>query len=294
MFEESYYLKIEPRLPDEAVSEPGESTGDPQLDATVERMLKEGAEIMDRKYISDVRADLREIFCTPVGNILFRAIRHWAVTIKITPYDGSEGRCNAFEEVDHITDAGVIWPRVRYSPDTFGAEGPCVELSKPGQRAATLFHELVHAFRAISTSSHKKYTYPLLSGGLFRYDNYEEFVAVLLTNIYVSGPGNPHPMALSADHRAMVKMPPELANSFKFFASGSSTFYYVDRFCKENPWLTRAISKVPARFNPLAAYYTDPHRAAGYSQGRFAHERDADGYDDAVLTHMTARHGKKP
>jgi hypothetical protein len=290
MFEETYRLKIEPRLPGEPEVAPGESTGDPRLDARIDAMLRETDRILDREYVADVRKDLLEIFRTPVGNILFRSIRHWDVIVKISPYDGSQGKCNAFQETDSISDAGVITPRVRYSPKVFGSGSPCAALSNPGQRAATLFHELVHAFRTVTTSSHHSYTYPLLSGGLYHYDDFEEFIAVMVTNIYVSGPRNPHPLPLSADHRALQRLSPELADSFRFFASGSGTFHYVDRFCKENPWFTKALSEVGARFNPLMAYYKDRHRAEGYSRGRYAIERDADGYDDRVFGNIVKSH----
>lgn len=297
MFEKRFNLKIEPTLPED-MPEFGSHSGNPKRDAEHTRMLRQGWERDEKLYANAVRRDLWAVFNTPVGNILFRALRFHGVTVVVTRYDGSAGPVNAITENTGMDAAGVILPRVRYSPEVFSRETACAvrmpQLARRGQREATVFHELVHALRMISTSKQKQYSYPRTSGGLLHYDDYEEFVAVLSTNIYLSDPGNPKPLSLSADHRTVETLDPGLADSFRFFASSSSTYYYVDRFCKENPWFTRALADRRATFNPLRAYYKDPVKAQAYAQGRYAIERDADGYDDAVMRDITERHRRQP
>jgi hypothetical protein len=164
---------------------------------------------------------------------------------------------------------------VRYSPEKFAKGGTCAHLPGRGWTESILFHELVHAMRDISQSKRRDYKGVVMTGGLYRYDNFEEFTAVLSEDIYVSERGNPH--TLLGDHRGIKPLAPELSGSFKFFASSANTFRFVQRFCKENPGFTKLLSQVRAKFNPLAAYYTDPKKALSYSYQRSAYERDADG-----------------
>lgn len=246
-----------------------------------------------RAYEIGVRTHMSLIEQTACGKILFNSIRFWKIPIVISPYDGSEGPCNSTVTIDHYDEvSGILYPRVLYSPATMGREGPCWKfLVKTNQTNASLphevlFHELVHAFRSVTKSSHKQYTYKESKGGLHRYDNDEEFIAVLVTNIYISDPSNRNKTGLRADHQTGYALQNDMAGSFEFFRSSAATFWLIQKFCKENPGLTAALAKVPAKFNPLAAYYTDPEKARRISAQPAVHERDANGYEEQFFERM--------
>lgn len=245
-------------------------------------------------YIAGVRTHLSRIEGTESGRVLLNSIRFWHINVPITPYDDSQEPCNATVDRQHDPVSGIVYPTVRYSPATYARGSSCARaLAEMGQTAAglpqeVLFHELVHAFRVISKTARPKpiYTYDPSQGGLHRYDNDEEFIAVLLTNIYISDPSNRNKSSMRADHQSKNTLQKELAGSFEFFRSGASTFRVVDKFCKQNPGLTGAMAKVAAPFNPLAAYYQDREKAMRYSTQPLAHERDAKGYEEQFFDRM--------
>ncbi len=74
-------------------------------------------------------------------------------------------------------------------------------------------------------------------------------------------------------------MPSDLAGSFEFFRSGANTFFLIEKFCKQNPGFTAAIAKVPAKFNPIAAYYANPEKARQLSTDPATHARDVKDYE---------------
>jgi len=246
-----------------------------------------------RAYEIGVRSHLSLLEMTACGKILFNSIRFWNIPVVIAPYDGSEGPCNATVTYDRMDQAtGILYPRVLYSPTTMARSGPCWKfLAKTGQTNASLphevlFHELIHAFRTISKSAHRKYTYNNTTGALHRYDDEEEFIAVLVTNIHISDPGNRNKTGLRADHQTGYALQSDLAGSFEFFRSSAATFRLVEKFCKENPGFTAALAKVPAKFNPLAAYYTNPQKAREMSMQPVARERDVNGYEEKFFENM--------
>jgi len=225
-------------------------------------------------YVAAVRSVLDKIYQSASGKALLRSIRFHGYVVNIIPYPGGDV-CGADVDGDYDAATGIVMPTVRYTPGNFAKGGSCSHLPGRGWAESILFHELVHALRDIAQGKRRVYTGIVMSGGLYRYDNFEEFIAVLCEDIYVSERNNPH--TLLGDHRGIAPLDPALADSFKFFATGSQTFRFVERFCKENPGFTKLMSQVRADFNPLAAYYKDPKKALSYSNSTAAHERDADG-----------------
>jgi len=136
----------------------------------------------------------------------------------------------------------------------------------------TLFHELVHAFREAAGFGWFK----RLSGGLAGYDSREEFIAVLVTNIYMSDPTNKRAdhVGLRRDHADFRKLEPELSDSLGFFQSSEDTFVQVEQFCRENLWFTKHLAEVKATFNPIAAYYHNPDEARKRSKSFEAFRHD--------------------
>jgi hypothetical protein len=135
-----------------------------------------------------------------------------------------------------------------------------------------LFHELVHAYRFVS-GKHPAHN-ARATGGLWRYDDAEEFFAVLITNIYISDPSTPAKSGLRRDHHGHEPLEADLASSFGFFSSGAQAFEFIDRLCKDHKQFTSDLCKIKAPFNPLMAYYHDRERARKMSRGKTAATRD--------------------
>ena len=133
--------------------------------------------------------------------------------------------------------------------------------------ASVLLHELVHAFRHVS----KKFDMVTQThGGLKNFDSREEFNAVLVQNIYQSELKS----NIRRDHHGFNTLEKDLDGSFNFFKVSTKAFEMVDKFCKENKGLTRALSCLKVGFNPLAAYYRDGRKAKALSASETAVRRD--------------------
>lgn len=133
---------------------------------------------------------------------------------------------------------------------------------------SVLLHELVHAFRHVS----KKFDMMSKThGGLSRYNAREEFNAVLVENIFQSElKGN-----IRQSHQGFHNLEKELEGSFEFFKVSTKAFDLIDKFCRENPGFTKALSRVKVPFNPIAAYYQKPGKARAMSMSEPAVRRDA-------------------
>lgn len=235
-----------------------------------------------RAYEAGVRRNLSKILHTASGRILLNSIRydaaHFRSGVKIVPYDGSQGPCNS--DVETEVNAGIMSATVLFSPGTWDRSGPCGRILRDNTRnRATLpdevlFHELVHALRTLAQISQM----PTLAGGLYRYDDFDEFCAVLATNIHISDRTNRAKTGLSADHHSGRPLETQLARSFEFFQSSLTTFEWVARFCRENPGFTKALAGVRADFNPFWAYYHDPGKARKMSLAPLAEQRDSVGF----------------
>ena len=123
---------------------------------------------------------------------------------------------------------------------------------------------------------------PLVRGGLSNYEDEEEFIAVLVTNIYLTDPSNKSHSSLRRDHVSFKTLESDVAQSFTFFRSSVSTYRLVEKFCRENPAFTKNLAEVKASFNPITAFYKDPVQAWIYANSEAAETRDAlgpDGWD---------------
>lgn len=224
-------------------------------------------------YSNKVREHLLWIYKTKTGKILLDAIKFHGLPVEIRPYTG--GDCNALGGGELV---GGAWRGVvMYSPDTFSLHGACSATKTEANRGLywdeILFHELVHVFRNVSN----KWNTPPLGFGLHRYTNNEEFIAVLVTNIYISDSSNKIKSGLRADHQTFNPLSTDFDEPFEFFSSSTQTFNLVEKFCKENPGFTKKVANDLAAtvFNPLADYYASPDTARKRSQN--AVQRDVAG-----------------
>jgi hypothetical protein len=244
------------------------------------RNLDKGAA---QAYQAGVESNLSKLLKTASGQILLQSIaynaRRFASHVKIVPYDGAMGRCNAYVETEP-TAARKMAALVLFSPQTWSRSGPCARFLKDStHNKATLpdevlFHELVHTLRTLAQITKM----PNLSGGLYRYDDFDEFCAILATNIHISDRTNRVRTGLSSDHHGGRPLEKELSGSLKFFQSGGNTFHWVERFCGEDQGFTKLLAGLKADFNPLAAYYYDQQKARAISQSSLAQRRDSSGF----------------
>lgn len=225
-------------------------------------------------YSRKVQEHLKWIERTKSGKILLSAIKFHGRPITITPYTG--GDCNATG--GWTTATGSMEGVLSYSPDTFSLHGACSATKSVANRGLywdeILFHELVHVFRGVSG----KWNQPNLGFGLHRYTDNEEFIALVLSNIYISDRSNKIKSGLRSDHQGFHPLSTDFDDSFKFFSTSTFTFGLIERFCKDNPGLTRKLANdlAKTKFNPLAAYYSNKEKARKLSQG--ALNRDVAGF----------------
>lgn len=146
---------------------------------------------------------------------------------------------------------------VAFSPETFaamrsvnGVPLPNWAALKPGALAEDiLVHEMVHAGRWLGHDSN----HTELKGRMVGYDNPEEFVAILIANIYVSEKGWPA-SDLRYDHWGFDRLPDRM-NTSETFLNADDNYKWIDDFCRKQPKISRMIEKAPAKFNPVRAYY---------------------------------------
>jgi hypothetical protein len=260
---------------------------------------------------------LLKIADTDSGRILLECIsyyvRHHPLSLphgvlEIRPY--ADGGCQAEVSSEKTTEEGArLKPVVHFWPKAFATGGVCAKYLENHRDESilpdeTLFHELVHALRMASA----KYKVAPLGNaidtngfnmlGLIDYDDVEEFIAILVTNIYITDPSNkshsnltdyvfrwpkfislipsnkPH-SPLRRDHVSFRSLESDLAESFTFFRSSVETYSLVEQFCRDNPSFTKKLAAVKASFNPIGAYYQDPMQAWIYANSNAAVLRDA-------------------
>lgn len=235
------------------------------------------------RYRRDVREHLTWIHRTVSGRILLNCIKRPTYPIEIRPHPVAE--CNAVGGGEQKTAGGPWTGVVTYTPFEFSAHGSCSRLPA-GQTSGRLwdeilFHELVHVFRNATGRWNKA---PALSFGMRQYDDNEEFIAVLCTNIYVSDRSNRIKSGLRAGHSDFSPMGAADAARFGLYTSSQNAFALVKQFCLDNPIFTKALSDrlADVEYNPIADYYRYPKICEALSLvGGFA---DKVKFIDALVT----------
>jgi hypothetical protein len=110
-----------------------------------------------------------------------------------------------------------------------------------------LYHELVHAQRGAA----RIHDPSGLGSALSRYTNMEEFLAVVLANVYISNKGSG---GLRAGHNGHELLEKNLAGSVSFYTSSPEVLHIITRFSKDDPSFYRFISDVITGFNPFWAH----------------------------------------
>jgi hypothetical protein len=110
-----------------------------------------------------------------------------------------------------------------------------------------LLHEMVHALRRMrnTVDNHKPLDQP-------RYDTVEEFMAIVVSNVYRSEMNRP---GLRADHHGFTALPPAQENAQAFLDApgkgADSNKSRMQEFKKDNPDFFNDLKKSPAKFNPF-------------------------------------------
>ena len=241
-------------------------------------------------YETGTLNSLIKIDRSDVGRILLESIAYHVKhnpgnlahgILEIRPY--AQGDCNGSSDSDLTNKRGQqLEPVVHFWPKAFARGGACSKYLEDHRDEIggilpdeALFHELVHAFRMASGKSTNATHTPITRSGLSNYDNEEEFIAVLVTNIYITDPSNKPASTLRRDHHSFGVLESDVNQSFTFFRSSVSTYRLIEKFCKENPAFTRNLAKVKSSFNPIAAFYQDSMQAWIYANSQAAETRDA-------------------
>jgi len=184
------------------------------------------------QFEASVLGTLHALDSIPTGRVLMDGFRKVGKEVLIFPYDGSQGKCNAYA----YGDWGMFRNKVSYSPEGWFATSPCFKSGPAGAAAIEiLFHELVHALRFAAKTMNKHVT-----------DEQEEEIAILVTNLFASQTHRP----LRWNHSGFAKLP----------NNDPVTFYgrnlkLIDIFCRQHPALTMGLARLDVEFNPLREYY---------------------------------------
>lgn len=249
-------------------------------------------------YVNDVRSVILKINRSKVGNALLRSIRWHGKGVRISPTSDlthsveipgelkdftwnknlrAVSNMPGIQFLANLTGIQLLPIRavVKFIPQ-FCAAGPaCVKdfMTHNDFRPtpeSVLFHELVHALRDVSGKARGHL--PRLGSGFNRGGaEGEEFIAVLVTNIFESEVGG----QLRTSYPAFRSLDSSLEGSFEYFRISKKAFSVIDTFCRENRGFTLALAKIDVRFNPIAAYYKDPEKAKAMSNSDIAARRDS-------------------
>lgn len=219
------------------------------------------------QYIRQVHEHLNWVYLTKSGRILLNCIRRPNFPIEIRPHPNPQ--CNAIAGGERRPGIPGFAGFITYSPFAFSSAGACSALPAGQDRGRIwdeiLFHELIHVFRVATGKWDQG---PLLSANMKQYDNNEEFIAVLCTNIYISDRTNKIKSGLRSGHKNFSAMSADEAVRFGLFTSSKATYGLVKKFCDENPIFTKALSDQLADipYNPIADYYLLPEICEFFSE----------------------------
>lgn len=206
-----------------------------------------------QRYFDETRLILGQVLKTDSGNALMTALSQIQFWTSIEPYNGAHGACNSWADPvkDMKVGSGTFRSRVWFTA------AQVFKSDYAGLPDEFLHHELVHAMRQTSG----KWSPIGLPDELEQYKNWEEFYAVLLTNIYISDDSNSRKSKLLGAYIKRKELEPEFSGSLTFFRRSSFVFPMIDQLCQKYQDYTQALSNVKADFNPIAAYYQDKKAA---------------------------------
>jgi len=232
-------------------------------------------------YELEVMLALCCIFSSQTGTALFHDFKGTGRSIKIVPEVGDgiganarpasrdalplrEG-CYLQESLDGERECslsnwvGFVSPKI----DAGRGSSSVIEFSMskyhgkyPGSSPdEILFHEMVHALR--NARGINGATKELLPGSIFRsgkiYENEEEFIAILITNIYRSEQQRPK---LRMDHNGYSDLDTDTDETFLPDRDESDYRYrLVHKLVAQDPRLVQELQLIPSKFNPIRRFF---------------------------------------
>jgi hypothetical protein len=221
-----------------------------------------------KDYETGVMFAMHEITAHEVGRALIAEIdRQPAQMVVIEPWNKAEA--NASARADDEEDATAVGMplldtdgkpldgggsgsghgsdvTIRYTASMWGPDGTAHETGPGSDQDELLFHELVHAARDVNGVHYRLVVNQ-------HYGNEEEFLGVLITNIYLSNKGQKH---LRASHSSFS----ELKDSEHFLDNphlSPSPRTLLERFRLNQPQFFKALARIGharAAFNPVRQY----------------------------------------
>jgi hypothetical protein len=230
---------------------------DPDWQTTSGGVASDAPAIDKGVYLNGVRNALTRIAGSQAGRDLAASLRYHAKKTLLVPYPGEDGNAQEWWWGSSPRDNLSM---VRFSPERGGSPcGPQIRTKRPASLPhEVLHHELVHSLRRVSG---KMRGWNLRGSAVTGHGNIEEFIAILVTNVYISDVTNPYKTGLRDDWGSHSPLDPKLAESYRYFSLGTKAFNLIATFCDDNPGFTKMLSKVRAHFNPIAAYYQNRRKA---------------------------------
>ena len=217
----------------------------------------------DDAFASAVDDVLLMINSYPAGRAVINEVRRLG-RIRLEPFDGSFNAETSYGEareakrlmpaLGKVLDGAVI----RFSPTTFTFSLTLLGHTLRDPRTAypgmavdeVVLHEMVHATNALGPGMDLR----TARGKLAVYDMYDDFYAILTTNIYESEKGK-SPALLRNTHALTATGMQNWEAISEVFLFMDGHFKWVKTFCEQNNHFAHMLARSHARFNPLRAYF---------------------------------------
>ena len=242
------------------------------------------------KWKRSIDTLLQGLLKTGSGSALLRSIRDEQRWIRIRPLDHAECNAHGGQMPKMIIDGKTFYGMLAFNPDVYMSGSPCykrMQRSFGHQPDQVLFHELLHAHRGASDLVSAPVA---LHAGLAGYQDDEEFLAVVLTNIYIS---ETRGRGMRADYYSYDELKGPLATSLGFFQSSPQVLPILKKFSTDQEFLFKELAKVKAAFNPIAAMNDHPALVEKLSGSKEALAREKTGDKQAAAELARIRNDRK-
>ncbi len=227
----------------------------------------------DDQYRSDVSDVLEMINSYPVGRAVIGEVRRLG-RIRIEPFSGGfnaetsgvrrpwilPGSSDSQRAGDDdVVAPAVAWQRAKiaFSPKTFtfsftimGHTFSDPRTLYPGMRVdEVLLHEMVHATNALGPGMNLRKP----KGKMAVYDTYDDFYAIMVTNMYQTEKGQT-PTMLRNTHALTATGMQNWEAISEIFLFMDGHYAWVKAFCDQNLHFAHLLARSHAKFNPLRSF----------------------------------------
>ena len=205
-------------------------------------------------FVEAVNDVLEMINSYPVGRTVLGEVRKLG-RIEIVPFEKGFNAETSYNQGIVAVMAGI---KISFSPLTFtwrltilGRTFADPRVQWPGMKVdEVLLHELVHAVNGLGPGMDLRKA----KGTLAKFGIYDDFYAIMVTNIYESEKGNP-PSLLRNTHYFSSRGMSELEAVSEIFLFSDGHFPWVKQFCDQNSHFAHLLARSHAKFNPLRVYF---------------------------------------